>query len=309
MLRDVLEYEETSLALSLTNTRLRWTWLIPLGFGLGLAYVLSGLLLQDNAGRIQPPRPEAAQRNDQGQKAQLDLITRRNVLNLEIPKPVEEKASKAPPPPPPPPPGSDPNDWTLAGTFVGEYPMALVTIDDESEFLAVNDVRHDWKLVSILNDRVRFEKGEDFRELMLFVDDGQSEKLQSKSAPPRPRSTPPPPPVSQNLSPGQTTRVELDRATADEALSDPGELLKEALFKPYVVNGETRGFRVARIRPDSMLLKAGLRNNDVLTRINGQAIDGPTKLMEVYQGLKNSDTVTMDVIRNNKVDSILVLVK
>ena len=285
-------------------TRLNWAWLLPVGLGMALAYAATSYVLlvtppNIDAGRLESNTNQAAQDADQ----QVQAITEKNILALEVPRKPTEQKPAAPPPPPPPPPGPDPNEWTLVGTFIGENPLALVTIENETEFLQLGDKRHDWELVDIWAEKIRFERGEDSRELILFGEDENKPRAVRTARPARVES------ANSPLVPGRSLRVRLDAATAAQVLKDPGELLKEASFKPYKRGDEIVGFRVSRIRNDSLLRKIELQNNDVLARINGQRIDGPAKLLEVYQGLQNARSVSLEVIRGNRVDSILVVVE
>ncbi len=98
----------------------------------------------------------------------------------------------------------------------------------------------------------------------------------------------------------QTNKISVNKAEAKEILDDPNAFLKQALFKPNSKGGKTQGFRVTNIRTNSLLKKLGLENGDVLMRINGEMITGPTKLLQVYGSLGGASAISIDVERKGQ---------
>jgi general secretion pathway protein C len=67
----------------------------------------------------------------------------------------------------------------------------------------------------------------------------------------------------------------------------------------FTPDRQVDGFRIFQIRPGSIFQKLGLRNGDVIQRVNGIKLDDPTKGLELFTALKNLSNFTIDLKRNN----------
>jgi len=78
------------------------------------------------------------------------------------------------------------------------------------------------------------------------------------------------------------------------------QILTQARALPYLENGKTTGFRLSEIVPGSIYEKIGLQNGDVIQKVNSQDVDDPGKFFQLYQGLKNEQNITIDVLRGGQ---------
>ncbi len=90
------------------------------------------------------------------------------------------------------------------------------------------------------------------------------------------------------------------RAAVDGALNNLSELATQARIVPAFEGGKPVGFKLFSIKPGSLYSKIGLQNGDVVNRINGFEMSSPEKGLEVYQKLKDSANVTVDLKRRGK---------
>lgn len=90
------------------------------------------------------------------------------------------------------------------------------------------------------------------------------------------------------------------RSTVDNALNNLSELATQARVVPAFEGGKPVGFKLFSIKPGSLYSKIGLQNGDVVSRINGYEMSSPEKGLEVYQKLKDSANVTVDIKRRGK---------
>jgi type II secretion system protein C len=217
------------------------------------------------------------------------VILEANILGLESPE--QEHIS------PEPVTGASSFDWRLLGTITGARPKALVRRDEEFVIADQGDMLDGWELVEVRARSAVFASG-GRREEVLFWD-GQGEAMETGAGFR-------PPEMQTWAAPGVGTRVSLSRQDVQPLLSDPNTLLQMASFKPFTVDGRVSGFQVLSIRPDSLLHKIGLRNGDVLARINGQALTGPTQLLQAYSGMDRSSLVTLDVQRASQMQTFIV---
>lgn len=69
---------------------------------------------------------------------------------------------------------------------------------------------------------------------------------------------------------------------------------------PNYRNGQPRGFRLRSVRSDSVFSAIGIRNGDVLLSVNGTELDSPQRALELYQAMLSQSSVTMQVERRGR---------
>ena len=75
------------------------------------------------------------------------------------------------------------------------------------------------------------------------------------------------------------------------------KILQDAKAEPNMVNGELKGFRLTRIRENSVYEKAGFQNNDVVEEINGIPLRDAAGAIRLLQQLKTSKDIEVRVTR------------
>ena len=95
-------------------------------------------------------------------------------------------------------------------------------------------------------------------------------------------------------------QYEVDQAEVDKALGNLSSLATQARIVPAFEGGKPIGFKLFSIRPNSLYSKIGIQNGDVISRVNGYEINSPDKALEVYQKLKESKNVSVDLKRRGK---------
>lgn len=83
----------------------------------------------------------------------------------------------------------------------------------------------------------------------------------------------------------------------------------QAAIVPYFKKGKAAGFRINHIRRNSLYTKLGLRNGDVIQRINGYVIDSPQRALEAYSNLTSASNISVDVVRKGKTKNISYEIK
>ncbi|CCO23252.1 type II secretion pathway component PulC-like protein [Maridesulfovibrio hydrothermalis] len=248
-------------------------WLWPLTFGLAVAYLVASF--------IPLPKPTApilgkGFSTDAADKISKDskLILERNILGLDNPAEIQKKATVTP------------TTWNLVGIITGKSDMAVFRIKSETVILREGEEYEGWTLYEIKPRYVIWKYGREEKRIAMW-DQVQSLKLVR----------------------GKTNKIIVERAQASEVLEDPNAFLNQALFKPNSKNGKTQGFRVTNIKTNSLLKKLGLENGDVLMRVNGEMITGPTKLLQIYGSLSGASAIYIDVERKGQMLSLVVELK
>ncbi len=93
---------------------------------------------------------------------------------------------------------------------------------------------------------------------------------------------------------------EIQQSEIDATLNNLSTIATQARIVPSFKDGSANGFKLFSIRPGSLYSKIGIKNGDVVQRINGYEISSPDKALEIYTKLKNSKQVTVDLLRRGK---------
>lgn len=118
--------------------------------------------------------------------------------------------------------------------------------------------------------------------------------------PARPALTRPPGGQLDGVRKLTDARYEIDKAVIDSSLSNLNTLATQARLVPSFKNGVANGFKLFQIQPGSLYSSIGIENGDVITRINGYEINSPDKALEIYQKLRESSHVTLELDRGGQ---------
>ena len=67
---------------------------------------------------------------------------------------------------------------------------------------------------------------------------------------------------------------------------------------PYMKDGESLGFRVFNIRPDSIFERMGLKNGDVIQNVNCNELRDPAKALSLLDTVGSASSIKIDLLRN-----------
>jgi general secretion pathway protein C len=105
-------------------------------------------------------------------------------------------------------------------------------------------------------------------------------------------------------------RFEVRREDVVKYTSDLSNVLQQAAMIPVRgPGGEIQGFRFVNIQPDSIYTKLGFQVGDVIKSVNGEPIDSPAKALELYNALKGSHDIKLNVERNGREQEMQYLIK
>jgi general secretion pathway protein C len=93
------------------------------------------------------------------------------------------------------------------------------------------------------------------------------------------------------------------RSILSKYTSDMGAVLQQARMVPNIVpgsGGRVNGFRFVAIQPGSIYEKLGFKPMDVIKAVNGEAVNSPTKAMELYNALKSDNRISLTIERNGQ---------
>lgn len=103
------------------------------------------------------------------------------------------------------------------------------------------------------------------------------------------------------------SQVMMDKRYFDSQKGNMNDLMTQVRAMPHMApDGSINGFQLFEIVKDSVYDKIGLKNQDILKRVNGQELNSVEGGLDLFNALKNDNHFTLDVIRNSQNKSITV---
>jgi len=282
-------------------------WILPLNILLGLiiigvmaliaadlvSFKMSKLYPRSSRTSVAPPPTASAPEDLQSfapilEKGLFGKATQGKLTPIEQPSPTQ-KAAAAPPPPP------VLNDLTLLGTAVGSFRETFILVaknstHEERVFRLGDVVFSSGPLVSVTKD---------VAEVLVS---GRRVKILTPNAVAAEAAAAPPATAAQPglaASAGAGNYV-VDQRALNAALDNIGQAMTDARLLPSMKDGKVEGFRATEVKPQGIFGTIGIKNGDVLLRMNDFPIDSPEKAIQSFASLKGQSRIKLDLIRDGK---------
>ncbi|MFP6662947.1 MAG: type II secretion system protein GspC [Deltaproteobacteria bacterium] len=89
-------------------------------------------------------------------------------------------------------------------------------------------------------------------------------------------------------------------AEVENQLNNLSNLFTQMRAVPNMTDGVADGFRIFAIRRNSLFQKLGLKNNDVVQRVNGMDLNDPARALGLLEELKGESQLSVDVLRGGE---------
>jgi general secretion pathway protein C len=180
--------------------------------------------------------------------------------------------------------------YKLIGTIEGELFAGAVLEDSTGQaFYRIDQKLPDGSaIVKVMRDKVSIRRSDGVTVSLEVVDETKIVSIQKPGAAG---------PGVRKLSDG---RFMVDQKEVLASTENMNQILTQARALPYQEQGKTVGFRISEIVPGSIYEKIGLQNGDVIQRVNSQDVDDPAKFFQLYQGLRNERSISIDLIRSGQ---------
>lgn len=199
--------------------------------------------------------------------------------------------------------------YTLVATWIAspaEESVAIFRINNYGQLVRWGETLDGAKVAAIYRERAVFLNGQSYECVTLGV-------AQKGGSAPKPASKPASDGKPAEKTPSNSeaviragireiseNRKEVDRAMLDEQLADLNKLSKDARVTAYYKDGKQAGFKVTRVNQGSLYDVLGLKRNDILTGVNGEDLDSPTKALKLIEGLSSAKDITITIERRGK---------
>jgi general secretion pathway protein C len=181
-----------------------------------------------------------------------------------------------------------PADLAAVGVVVARRPQASVAIlraGGRSRVVAVGETAFGGRVAAI-----------DGRSVVLDFDGLRTElRLSAGASPPALAATPPAAPT------GPADALTMERRQVEQRLAlETSRILAETSLVPVQEGSQVSGFAITRMPEGTLLTDAGLRPGDIVTEVNGVAIDSLATLIGLWPRLQNETTLRAVVLRGGQ---------
>jgi general secretion pathway protein C len=108
------------------------------------------------------------------------------------------------------------------------------------------------------------------------------------------------PPTSRRIRQVSADSFLVDRSLLLHEVGDMSGLLAQLRAVPEVQDGEPVGFRLFSIAQQSIFRRLGLRDGDVVRRVNGSTLRDPAALLSFLQGMGHESRIALDVVGDGR---------
>jgi general secretion pathway protein C len=284
-------------------------WILPLNVSLGLALIaVSALIAADLLSfKISGLYPRTAQKQVQASAEApadgQDLLAFAPILERGLfGKATQGKLSAILQPTAAPgqaaPVAPSVGDLTLLGTAVGSFRESFALVQkgstrEERVFRLGETVFSAGPLVSVKKDVVEILIG------------GKRVKILTPTAAAAAAAAQPAAPVPSPAQNGLAAATGsgnyvVDQRALNAALDNIGQAMTDARLLPSMKDGKVEGFRASEVKPQGIFGTIGIRNGDVLLRMNDFPIDSPEKAIQSFASLKGQSRIKLDLIRDGQ---------
>jgi len=194
------------------------------------------------------------------------------------------------------PPAPSVSDLTLLGTAVGSFreTFALVlkgSTHEERVFRLGETVFSAGPLVSVKKDVAEIVVG------------GKRVKIltpNAVAAQPAQPAAPAQQPGGGLAAPTGAGNYVVDQRALNAALDNIGQAMTDARLLPSMKDGKVEGFKASEVKPQGIFGTIGIRNGDILLRMNDFPIDSPEKAIQSFASLKGQSRIKLDLIRDGQ---------
>jgi general secretion pathway protein C len=167
----------------------------------------------------------------------------------------------------------------LLGTVTGSEQNAFAVIEETDKrkqgLYKIGDSVQNATVKKILREKVVIRVGT--KDEILTMEESAASRRDRRQGPSEPARR------------GSTITV--SRKDIQSSLEDINKLMSQVRIRPHFKEGQSDGLSVSRIKGGSIFSKLGLRNGDIVQKINGEPINSPDEVLGLYEKLKSGSEV------------------
>ena len=194
----------------------------------------------------------------------------------------------------------------LWGTVTGQNERAYAVIEDpkarQQNLYRAGDTIQNAVVKLILREKVVLKVGENDEILAMeeTIGRGRSSRGVRRDAP-SPTSPSPEPRLPVSSYP---RKISLRADQIENAMENLGQLMEQATLRPHIEDGQSAGISITGIKPNAIFRKMRLRNGDIITGVNGDAIESVEDAIKVVEQLSSGSDIQLQIKRRGREQSL-----
>ncbi len=92
----------------------------------------------------------------------------------------------------------------------------------------------------------------------------------------------------------------IDKRKLHEAIENPQQLMTDSRLYPRYVKGEQKGYVLKEVKRGGIYDNLGLKNRDVLLKINDYDINDPELALKAFSALRGASKINLNILRRGK---------
>jgi len=82
------------------------------------------------------------------------------------------------------------------------------------------------------------------------------------------------------------------------------EMLTKVVIKPYAVNGQVEGLRITGIEDMPMAKALGLKDGDIIRKVNGHRLTSKQKALQVFKKARSQAAISVELLRDGETEEL-----
>ena len=190
-------------------------------------------------------------------------------------------------------------NYLLVGTIIGPGGHSWAILQEKGsrkqQIFRVQGNIDGAKIIKVSRNRIQIDRDGKEETLGLFEEESR----------PRPPVKVLPPPTSPPAKEEMVRRLSanrflVNREDVNAAVGDINQFMTQARLRPHFEMGKPSGYAVSEVVPNSLMEKLGLRNNDVIKKINGTSVTQPEEVMQAYAQLQRDSNIELEIERGGR---------
>ena len=194
----------------------------------------------------------------------------------------------------------------LWGTVTGQNERAYAVIEDpkarQQNLYRAGDTIQNAVVKLILREKVVLKVGENDEILAMEENTGRGRSRRGvRRNAPSPTSPNPEPRLPVSSYP---RKISLKADQIENAMENLGQLMEQATLRPHIEDGQSAGISITGIKPNAIFRKMRLRNGDIITGVNGDAIESVEDAIKVVEQLSSGSDIQLQIKRRGREQSL-----
>ena len=194
----------------------------------------------------------------------------------------------------------------LWGTVTGQNEGDYAVIEDakarEQNLYRAGDTIQNAVVKLILREKVVLKVGAN--DEILAMEENIGRGRSSPAARGNVRSPSSPSPAERLPVSSYPRKIQLKADDIEKAMENLGQLMEQATLRPHIEDGQSAGISITGIKPNAIFRKMRLRNGDIITGVNGDAIDSVEDAVKVVEQLSSGSDIQLQIKRRGREQSL-----